>query len=418
MIETARILGRFGAECLSDAPSQTFRAALRKSRLLTDEQLSRLPNSKADAYSLSVLTRHLTERDWLTAWQIKQLRAGHTNFRVGKYTLVDILGRGKMGVVYKARRTQSGDVVALKIMSSTIAEDRRKSARFRREIRLVSSLKSPYVVKALDAGHAAGRYYLVTDCIPGLNLLEWLEKNRRLPVGWVCECMRQTALGMQHIHERGLIHRDIKPSNLMVTADSIHAAPQLRILDLGLGRFVGVTDEGGDLTCAGHTVGTLDYMAPEQINNGREADVRADIYSLACTFYLLLTCRLPFEGNDVAAKLMAKFTTDPPLLDTLRPDVPHELAQIVAQMMHRDRNKRPQTPNAVAEVFRRFAAVGSVEPKPSAKTSPETAEFLDSVESMAEVPLIRRPRRSNATQKLVAWLWRLFAHRSVQAARG
>jgi serine/threonine protein kinase len=375
-----------------------------------------LPDTKA-ASSLSVLTHHLVQRGLLTPWQIRQLRSGHTNFRVGKYTLVDILGRGKMGVVYKARRTQSGEIVALKIMASTIAEDRRKSARFRREIRLVSSIKSPYVVSALDAGHAAGRYYLVTDFIPGWNLLEWLEKNRRMPVGWVCECMRQAALGLKHIHEGGLIHRDLKPSNLMVTAESVHEAPQLRILDLGLGRFVGATDEGGDLTCAGHTVGTLDYMAPEQINNGRDADVRADIYSLGCTLYLLLTCRLPFEGDDVGTKLMAKFTTDPPLLDTLRDDVPRELAQIVAKMMHREKNKRLQTPNEVIEAFGRFAAVGKVQEKPSAETPDETAEFLDSVESMSEMVLVRRQRRSNATQKLIAWFWRLFAQRSVRPAR-
>jgi serine/threonine protein kinase len=402
---------------LSDATTQTFSASLRKSRLLTDEQLRRLFDARA-APSLSALTQHLVERGLLTSWQIRQLRSGHSNFRVGKYTLVDILGRGKMGVVYKARRTQSParDTVALKIMASTIAEDRRKSARFRREIRLISSLKSPYVVAALDAGHAAGRYFLVTDFIPGWNLLEWLEKNRRMPVGWVCECMRQAALGLQHIHERGLIHRDLKPSNLMVTADSIHDPPQLRILDLGLGRFVGATDEGGDLTCAGHTVGTLDYMAPEQINNGRDADVRADIYSLGCTLYLLLTCRLPFEGSDVGTKLMAKFTTDPPLLNTLRDDVPHDLAQIVAKMMHRDRGKRVQTPDEVIEAFGRFSAIG----KPRAKANPATsavgAEFLESVESLNEAVPMRRPPRQNATKRLIAWFGRFFASRAVETA--
>jgi serine/threonine protein kinase len=400
---------------LSDATIQTFRAALRKSRLLTDEQLRRLPGEKA-APSLSVLTRHLVQLDLLTPWQIRQLRSGHTNFRVGKYTLVDILGRGKMGVVYKARRTQAGEIVALKIMASTIADDRRKSARFRREIRLVSSVKSPYVVSALDAGHAAGRYFLVTDFIPGWNLLEWLEKNRRMPVEWICECMRQAALGLKHIHERGLIHRDLKPSNLMVTADSIHDPPQLRILDLGLGRFVGATDEGGDLTCAGHTVGTLDYMAPEQINNGRDADVRADIYSLGCTLFLLLTCRLPFEGSDVGTKLMAKFTTDPPLLDTLRDDVPHELAQIVAKMMHRDRNKRIQTPDEVIEAFGRFAVVGKTRAKSTAAAPAVGAEFLESVESMNEAAVMRRPQRRNAPQRLMAWFSRVFASRTVRTA--
>ena len=144
---------------------------------------------------------------------------------------------------------------------------------------------------------------------------------------------------------------------------------------------------------------------------------RADIYSLGCTLFLLLTCRLPFEGQDVATKLMAKFTTDPPLLDTLRDDVPRELARLVAKMMHRDRNKRLETPIEVAEAFSRFTVVRSAPEKRAAETSTVTDQFLDSVESIHEAPLIRRPPRTNAAQKLIAWLRRIFASGAVRPAR-
>jgi hypothetical protein len=133
---------------------------------------------------------------------------------------------------------------------------------------------------------------------------------------------------------------------------------------------------------------------------------------------LLLTCRLPFEGDDVATKLMAKFTTDPPLLDTLRDDVPRELARLVAKMMHRDRDKRLGTPFEVAEAFSRFAVVGGAPEKRPAETSAVNAEFLHSVESIHEVPLIRRPPRTNSPQKLIAWLRRIFASGAVRPARG
>jgi len=394
---------------LSRETSEAFIAALQKSRLLTNEQLGLLPDTDRNGASLSALTRELTELDWLTPWQIHQLRSGHTNFRLGKYTLLDVLGRGKMGVVYKARRAGSRQLVAVKVMASGIANDKRKSARFRREIRLVSSLKDPRIVSALDAGHAGGRYFLVTELIPGWNLLQWLERERVLPVGWVCECVRQASIGLQHIHERELIHRDLKPSNLMVTADSVFETPHVRILDLGLGRFVGGTIEGDDLTCAGHTVGTLDYMAPEQIKSGRDADIRADIYSLGCTLYQSLSGRLPFEGTDVGSKLIAKMTTEPPALDALRKDVPHDLANLVVRMMRREREQRPSTPEEVSDVLQPFAIVGRIEESVSASTPSIASDFFDSVESMHECHLARRQRTKpeGLAQRISAWFNRV-----------
>jgi serine/threonine-protein kinase len=400
-----------GANRLRPETNQAFLAAVQKSRLLTDEQLGLLSDAENDASSLSATVRELLQLEWLTPWQIKQLRSGRTEFRLGNYTLLDVVGRGKMGIVYKARRAKTQQIVAIKLMASEIARDGRKSARFRREIRLVSAVQSPHVVLALDAGHIADRDFLVTEFIPGWNLLQWVDRQHHLPVDWVCECVRQAAIGLQHIHERGLIHRDLKPSNLMVTADSVQAIPHARILDLGLGRFVAGIDEGGDLTSAGHTVGTLDYMAPEQIQSGRDADIRADIYSLGCTLFQSLSGRLPFEGTDVGTKLIAKFTTEPPLLDTCRNDVPHKLAEVVAQMMSRERNQRLPVPKDVAEALRPFSIVPRSHAKLSAEAAAVVPDFFECVESMREGHLNRwrQRQRASSTQRCASWLRQVCA---------
>jgi len=390
--------------------NQALFAALQKSRLLTDEQLALLLKLEADGLSLSAMMCELTRREWLTPWQVQQLQSGRGKFRLGKYTLVDVVGRGKMGVVYKARHAETQQIVAVKVMAAEIAGDRRKAARFLREIRLVSTLQSPHAVLALDAGRFADRHFLVTEYIPGRNLLQWIELQQNMPVGWACECARQAAIGLQHIHERGLIHRDLKPSNLMVTADSVQAMPHVRILDLGLGRFITVTDEGGDLTCAGHTVGTIDYMAPEQIKNGRDADIRSDIYSLGCTLFQSLSRRLPFEGANIGDRIIAKFATESPRLEAYRPDVPHELADLVARMMHREPNERPAVPIDVAEALRPFSVVARSEAGRSADVPAIAPDFFECVKTMHVGHLDRWRRRQGAssTQHYASWLKRFW----------
>jgi len=202
----------------------------------------------------------------------------------------------------------------------------------------------------------------------------------------------------------------VKPSNLMVTADSVQAIPHVRILDLGLGRFIAAADEGGDLTCAGHTVGTIDYMAPEQIKNGRDADIRSDIYSLGCTLFQSLSRRLPFEGTNIGETIIAKFATEPPRLEAHRTDVPHELAELVARMMHPEPNERPAVPKDVAEALRPFSLVTGSEAGPSADVPAIAPDFFESVDTLHADHLDRWRRRHGAgsTQHYVSWLRRLW----------
>jgi serine/threonine protein kinase len=260
-----------------------------------------------------------------------------------------------MGIVYKARHVEDQRMVALKVVSGRATASDRRSARFRREIRVASAIRSPYVVRALDSGRVGDRDFLVMELIRGRTLDWWIKANRRLPIRWACECARQVAIGLQHVHESGLIHRDIKPSNIMVSGVSLNRRPRVRILDLGLGRFAGQFGTGEDLTRDGRTVGTLDYMAPEQLQDNRSVDNRSDIYALGCTLFEALTGRQPFEGRDLGEKMLAKLTGDPTPVERLRADTPADLVALLLQMMSRTPDGRPATPKDVAEALRRFS---------------------------------------------------------------
>jgi serine/threonine-protein kinase len=400
---------------------QAFFVGLQQSRLLTAPQLRSVRRAAADGARTAQIVRALTRQQWLTPWQTQQLSAGHTGFRFGAYTLLDFLGRGRMGVVYQARQAKTQQIVAIKVMSVAAARDRRLAARFLREIRLVSTLQSPHVVSALDAGRVGERYFLATEFLPGRNLQEWIKRERRLPIGWVCECARQTAVGLQHIHERGLVHRDLKPSNLMVTADSLDVIPRVCILDLGLGRMIEGRDEAGDITTAGHTVGTLDYMAPEQLENGHAADIRSDIYSLGCSVFETLTGRLPYDGSDVGAKLLAKLTTDAPLVGAFRTDVPRELAILISRLICRDRDKRPANPAEVVEAFEPFSVVSRCKSAPLVEVSGKTPALFVDVEmgqrTSADAAVAGRQIQPTGSQEhRPAWLaqfWSSFPARLV-----
>jgi serine/threonine protein kinase len=394
---------------------RTFFVALQESRLLTAQQLRSVRRAAVDGASATQIVRALTRRQWLTPWQSQQINAGHTAFRFGAYTLLDFIGRGQMGVVFKARQSKTLRIVALKVMSAAAARDRRMAARFRREIRMVSRLQSPHVVSALDAGRIGDRYFLATEFLAGRNLQEWIHGKRRLPVGWVCECARQTAVGLQHIHERGLIHRDLKPSNLMVKADSLDDIPHVWILDLGLGRAVNGRDEAGDITMAGHTVGTLDYIAPEQLSNGHAADIRSDLYSLGCTVFETLTGRLPFDGSDVGEKLLSKLTTDAPRVDVFRTDVPKELAKVIARLTCRERNKRPAVPQEVAEALMPFSLASQFKSARPLDASGKGTQFLNGFamdESMAADGSDQgQPKfRAHSRRNKALWLSQFWSH--------
>jgi hypothetical protein len=291
-----------------------------------------------------------------------------------RYRVAALVGRGGMGTVYRAEHTLMGRPVALKVIDPHLLEHAGALARFRQEVMAAARLSHPNIVIAYDAEQAGAHHFLVMEFVEGTNLADYLRARGRLGSGEACAYVRQAALGLQHAFEKGMVHRDIKPHNLMLTPDG-----QVKVLDFGLARFVFeqlpeedacnmLDDTAGQfatcaaeaasgLTPAGSLMGTLDYMAPEQARDARHADIRADIYSLGCTLYQLLTGQVPFPGGDAGSKA-ARLVKDAPVpLSQLRPDLPKELAALVGRMMARRPEDRYQTPADVAAALAPFTGV-------------------------------------------------------------
>jgi serine/threonine protein kinase/WD40 repeat protein len=361
-----------------------FLRLLQKSSLLTPEQWKSVRQEVARAardraagkpgadgaapasLTPAELVEKLVKRGFITPWQAEKLLEGKKAFTVGKYKLVDRVGTGGMGHVFKAVHGDMGRTVALKIMLAETIQNREAVARFRKEIQAVAALDDPHIVAAYDAGtFGAGLNYLVMEFVDGHDLGYLLEEEGPLPVGWACECIRQAALGLQYVHEKGMVHRDIKPTNILVAKDPESDRPLVKILDLGLARFISETTSAdtpssekggrdGSLTQFGQLLGTPDYIAPEQGQNVQAADIRSDIFSLGCTLFRVLTGQFPFAGETVLQKLEAREKTDALRLKTLRPDVPAELDAVVARMLARDPKLRYQTPREVAQALAPF----------------------------------------------------------------
>ena len=281
--------------------------------------------------------------------------------RLGDYELLEELGRGGMGVVYKARQVYLNQTVALKILPHRYLDDPQAVSRFRREMQSIGGLNHPNIVQAYNAGEAGGVHFLVMEFVDGVNLQQFvgigIPPGGPLGVGAACEIIRQAALGLQHAHEHQLVHRDVKPANLMLCRSG-----QVKLLDLGLAKFH--ADRRGDalpqhsLTQPGVTMGTIDYMAPEQWENPAAADIRADIYSLGCTLFFLLTGQPPYGDpayDTSRKKLMAHVVAPIPSLVDRCPDCPQDLEEVYKTMLAKDPRQRFAVPAEVAEALGEFA---------------------------------------------------------------
>jgi serine/threonine protein kinase len=275
--------------------------------------------------------------------------------QLGEYELLEMLGQGGMGAVYKAVHTRLKRTVAVKVLPKERTADERALARFNREMEAVGRLTHANIVQAHDAREIDGTHFLVMEYVEGQDLSELVDHAGPLPIADACEIVRQAALGLQYAHDNGLIHRDIKPSNLMLASpagpkSSEGTQPMVKILDLGLARLAEEPNADSQMTQAGQVMGTADYIAPEQVLDCHLADAAADQYSLGCTLYKLLTGQAPF--SDAKAKrpfetMMAHVQQPVPSITALRPDAPAELVTVIERMLA----KKPEE---------RFANVGDV----------------------------------------------------------
>jgi len=291
-------------------------------------------------------------RGKLTEFQAGELLAGRGSELVfGEYSLLEPIGAGGMGRVFKALHRSMGRVVALKLMSETALSDPDAVRRFEREIRAAGQLLHPNIVTAFDANQARGIHYLAMEYVPGRDLAALTAGNKTLSIAATVELMAQAAGALAYAHQQGIIHRDVKPANLLVDPSG-----RLKILDLGLARLMQPTLVEGSLTGSGDVIGTIDYMAPEQAVDIRAADARSDIYGLGCTLCRLLTGAPPYGGATVVERIMAHREAPVPSLAARRRDVPPELDAIFARMVA----KRPEERFAsMAEVIAALAPLAA-----------------------------------------------------------
>ena len=268
------------------------------------------------------------------------------------YEVVRELGQGGMGTVYLALNRLMGRHEVLKVVSSHLINRRGVLDRFLGEIRNAARLHHTNVVTAYTATRVGESIVFAMEYVEGLDLAKLVKAKGALPVSNACNYVHQAALGLQHANEHGMVHRDIKPSNLMLARQGNRAV--IKVLDFGLAKVRSEGAVDGGLTHEGQMLGTPDFIAPEQIGDARRADIRADIYSLGCTLYYLLTGDPPFKAASLYEILQAHHSMDAMPLNLARPEVPVELAALVARMMAKEPERRFQTPGEVAQALSPF----------------------------------------------------------------
>jgi serine/threonine protein kinase len=298
------------------------------------------------------------------------LLRGHADrFFLNEYKLLDRIGVGRMTGVYKAVH-RLGQTVAIKILPPSKAKDANTLARFQREGRLAGRLKHPNIVRTFQVGEAAGLHYLVMEYLEGETLEEVLKRRGPLPPTEAVRVIYQALLGLECMHEEGMVHRDLKSGNLMLVPEPHVGAGDttlyatVKILDIGLGRALfdeadAASSEDANLTADGTILGTPDYMAPEQARDSHAADVRSDIYSLGCTLFHALAGQPPFPDSNMVRKMMRHASEPVPTLSKFNPEVPEGLQQIVNWMMAKDPARRYPTPVRAAQALQVFLIAGT-----------------------------------------------------------
>ncbi len=316
--------------------------------------------SETPRFDPKIIASGLVGSGALTTWQANKLLAGKSKgFYLGSYRLLRPLGKGGMGVVYLGEHHVMKRLMALKILPSESLADQRRIDRFKEEARASAQLDHPNIVRAIDFSDTGGKLFIVMEFVDGIDLHYAVARDGVMSIAMAIDALTQSAQGLAHAHERGIIHRDIKPSNLLLRTDGV-----VKVSDLGLAR-IGWTDPN-DAEGQKRMMGTADFVAPEQAIDSRSVDARSDIYSLGCTLYYLLTGRPPFSGASVAQRLAKHQTAPPPDIRKLRKDCPASVAELALRMMA----KRPEDrPTSAMELISQLTRLGGIPSGPHQPTS-------------------------------------------------
>jgi eukaryotic-like serine/threonine-protein kinase len=369
---------------------------LTRNQFLSSAQGESLVREKQRFLSAVQLCGDLVQRGWLTPYQQSQILSGQAEkLIIGSYRIQSPLGEGGMGMVFKAIQPKLDRIVALKVIRPQVLAARPEIlSRFHREARAIAQLNHPNIVILFDADEANDTHFIAMEYVDGLTFEKMVRQSGPMSIKQAAEYIRQCALGLQHAYEVGLVHRDIKPSNILVSQRSSGVSngssmrlirPQLvtvrdrersqtqstgsfarswgtvKILDMGLARLTEALDEEArpqndytPLTRAGALLGTPDFIAPEQARDARTVDIRADIYSLGCTFYYILTGKPPFPGGTDVQKLIRHQNEKPFPIEELRPGIPTEIVLILNRMLEKRVEDRFSSPKQLAEAIEAY----------------------------------------------------------------
>ena len=342
---------------------------LTDSGIIAPGKLENFVPPKADPKDGEELLRELFKKGLLTKFQAQQFVAGKAKALVlGNYMLIDKIGAGGMGQVFKAEHRRMKRVVAIKMLPAAMLKDAAAVARFQREVEAAAKLEHPNIVHANDADEANGVHFLVMQYVEGQDLSALIKKDGPFSVAKAVNYILQAARGLEFAHGEGVIHRDIKPANLLLDKKGV-----VKILDMGLARL---DHPGGDaatqaeLTGTGAVMGTVDYMAPEQALNTKHADKRADIYSLGITLFYLIAGKCAYDGETLMEKLMAHQTKSIPSLKDVQASIPDSVQAIFAKMVAKKREDRYQSmTEVIGDLEKCQAGLSSTSPSAAVKTS-------------------------------------------------
>ena len=283
-----------------------------------------------------------TYPEGLTTRELGSVLRGET---LSHFLLQELIGGGGMGVVFKALDTKLNRTVAVKVLASQRLSNEDLQRRFEVEAQSAARLDHPNIARVYESGVERGLPFIVFEFVEGDNLRDAVNARGPMPVVEALRCTFQAAQALAHAHDRNVIHRDIKPSNILLTT-----AGEAKVIDMGLARFK-PTGEEDELTATGMTLGTFDYISPEQAKDPRDADVRSDIYSLGCTLFFMLTGQAPFSQGTAVQKLMQHQTDEPPDVRSFRPEVSPAIGALIRSMLAKSPDDRPQTPAILATLL-------------------------------------------------------------------
>lgn len=329
---------------------ESFLTDLVQTTLLSRQELDHfLARSAVRPTTADALAEQLVQAGHLTRFQVAMIQQGKgRSLTLGHYEIRGVIGAGGMGHVYLARHRHLKRLVALKVLPPHVTRDPRAVARFQREAQAASQLTHPNIVSAFDASHDKRVYYFAMEYVDGRDLASLLKTQGPFSIPQAVSCIVQTARGLHYAHSCGVIHRDIKPANLLLDSQGT-----IKILDMGLARCTSRDEDDTDL---GVLLGTVDFMAPEQALDIRQADARSDVYSLGCTLFTLLTGELVYPHATVKRKLKAMQAGSPPSLQAARGEVPPELEAVYQKMVARYPRDRYQSMAQVIVALERFSA--------------------------------------------------------------